>query len=86
VRNSECGVKERIRERPARREQAFLPAIRPPDGPLPRITHHAGIIFLFSHVKERRLERQAEARQGVRTVKTQPHFLQPNGGHKKILA
>jgi hypothetical protein len=46
----------------------FLPAIRQPDG-LSRVRHHVQII---SHVKERRLERQA--RQGVRTVKTQPHF------------
>ena len=62
-------------EMPPGEARASIPARHsPPDGPLPRITHHAGIIFLFSHVKERRLERQAEARQGVRTVKTQPHF------------
>jgi hypothetical protein len=65
---------------PSGEAKAGIPARHSPAGR----THHA----LFSHVKERRFERQAEARQDVRTVKIQPHFFAtaPNGGRKNFLA
>jgi len=63
---------------PAKRWQAFLPAIRPPDGLLPRITHHASRIT-YHFPMSKNVGSKAKPKLGK-------PFEPSNGGHKKNLA